>query len=177
MTGVAAQEVVHAFGGIVSEVNPRAKTITVIPGDRPQSQNIFKGIPDFKYSALLDKKISDGAVAVDTVKEKGLYVIVYYLSDGKLLNAIALRNLGPGPFTEAVGTFVKFENRGRSILIKDKSGAPQSFQFNPDTIAETSNGVVAGSKFQPEKGDLVRVMTMEANGTATALFIDGCFVD
>jgi hypothetical protein len=177
ITGALAQQVVHAFGGIVSEVNPRARTITVAPGIRPQKQNTFKDIAISKSPVLLDKKVRDDTVPVDTVKEQGTYVIVYYFSDGTAMTALALRNLGRGPFTEAVGTVVRFEGREHSILIRDKSGAVQSFKISPDTIAESSNGVVEGFKFEPEKGDLVRITVAEANGSAAALFIDGCFVD
>jgi hypothetical protein len=44
-------------------------------------------------------------------------------------------------------------------------------------IAETALGSVEGQKFQPEKGDLVRIVATEPNDGSYVLFIDGTLVD
>jgi len=174
ISGAAAQKVIHAYAGIVSAVNPVSGTITVTADD--SSSEVFKDPGETKSSSLLDKKLRDGLVPMNTVKEKGTYVIVYYFSDGPDRLAIGLRNLGPGPFIEEIGKIVKIQNH--AIVIRGQSGAVQSFNVNADTIAEASVGAVGGSKYQPEKGDQVRVTATAAEkGAANALFIDGTVVD
>lgn len=174
ISGAAAQEIIHVYAGIVSEVDAGSQTLTVASNDG--SQQIFNYTADAKSVALINKKMREGVVAVNTVKDKGTYVIVYYFSDGPDRLAIGLRNLGPGPFIEEIGKIVKIQNH--AIVIRGQSGAVQSFNVNADTIAEASVGAVGGSKYQPEKGDQVRVTATAAEkGAANALFIDGTVVD
>jgi Cu/Ag efflux protein CusF len=164
-----AQEVVHALTGTVRSIDPASKTITIFTDNG--SEGLFKNLTNPKLKIDFDKKLRTDASTVDTFKGEGTYVIVYYFGDGNVRTAVALRNLGSGPFTNNIGTVVKLEGRGRLLLIKDKSGSVESFKITPDTVAETDVGVVDGFKFQPQKDDQVRVVATMVNGTPTALFI------
>jgi hypothetical protein len=172
ISGAGAQEIIHAYAGTVSAVDAVSRTITVALAD--SSQEIFNDTADAKSSALLNKKMRDGVVAVSSVG-KGAYVIVYYFSSGKDHIAVGLRNLGPGPFIEEIGTVFKRDDH--SIAIRGKSGAVETFNVNPGTVAETSVGAVGGLKFQPEKGDHIRITATAAKGSADAQFIDGTVVN
>ncbi|MGA2652206.1 MAG: hypothetical protein ABSF28_16860 [Terracidiphilus sp.] len=172
ISGTAAQEVIHAYAGTVNTVDAANRTITV--NDEDGYPAIFKDTADAKSSALLNKKLRGGVVSVNSVTERGTHVIVYYFTSGIDRVAVGLRNLGPGPFIDEIGTVVKSEER--SIVIRSKSGQVQSFNISPDMIAETSVGVIGGLKFQPEKGDQVRITATAANGAPDALFIDGTVV-
>jgi hypothetical protein len=162
ISGTAAQEVIHAYAGTVNTVDAANRTITV--NDEDGYPAIFKDTADAKSSALLNKKLRGGVVSVNSVTERGTHVIVYYFTSGIDRVAVGLRNLGPGPFIDEIGTDVKSEER--TIVIRSKS----------DMIAETSVGVIGGLKFQPEKGDQVRITATAANGAPDALFIDGTVV-
>jgi hypothetical protein len=70
---------------------------------------------------------------------------------------MALRSLGPGPFTKSRGTVVKFDKGDHSLSIKDQSGAIESFKISPSTFADSAAGAVEGFKFEPRKGDQVQV--------------------
>jgi hypothetical protein len=167
-----AQEVIHAFAGTLRAVDAGSRSITLVDDDGYPA--IFKDTADAKSAALLNKKMRGGVVSVSSVTEKGTRVIVYYFSSGNDRIAVGLRNLGTGPFIDETGTVVKFEER--SIVIRSKSGAVQSFNVGPDMIAETSLGAIGGLKFQPEKGDQVRITATATKGAADALFIDGTVV-
>ncbi len=164
-----AQEVVHALTGTVRSIDPARKTITILTDNG--SEGLFKDLTNPKLKIDFDKKLRTDASTIDTFKGAGTYVIVYYFGDDNVRTAVALRNLGSGPFTNNIGTVVKLEGRDRLLLIKDKSGAVESFKITPDTVAETDVGVVDGLKFQPQKDDQVRVVATLVNGTATALFV------
>jgi hypothetical protein len=165
-----AQEVVHAVAGTVNHINLPAKTITVITDD--DSEGTFKDFTTSKTSIDFEKKLRAEAIAADAFKNEGAHVIVYYFGDGDVRTAVALQNLGPGPLTKSIGTVVKFSREKHLLTIQDQSGAIQSFKINGRTVAETGSGAVEGLKFEPDKGDRLRVTATKANGSATALFIN-----
>jgi hypothetical protein len=165
-----AQQVVHALTGTVSSIDGLSKTVTVYTDSGSQSD--FKDLTNSKTPAAFDKKIRADATSVDTFKKVGSYVIVFYFGDSDKRSAVALRNLGAGPFTSLTGTVVKFESKAHSIAVKDNSGQVQTFKITSDTVAETFAGVVDGFKFQAQKGDQVRVVGATADGSATALFVN-----
>jgi hypothetical protein len=164
-----AQEVVHALTGTVNNINLTAKTITVITDDG--SDGTFKDMTSSHTSIEFDKDVRTDATAADEFKKSGARVIVYYFGFGKGRTVVALRSLGPGPFTKSPGTVVKFEKGKHSLSIKDRSGAIESFEITRSTVVETGSGAVEGPKFEPGKGDQVQVISTEVNGSATALFV------
>ena len=164
-----AQEVVHALTGTVRSVDPAGKMITIFTDNG--SEGLFKDLTNPKLKVDFDKKLRTDTSTVDTFKGEGAYVIVFYFGDGDMRTAVALRNLGSGPFTNNLGTVVRLDGREHQLFIKNKSGLVQSFKIASDTVAETDIGVVNGFKFQPQKDNEVRVVATIVNGTPTALFV------
>jgi hypothetical protein len=164
-----AQEVVHALTGTVTSIDTSAKTITVYTDNR--SEGFFKDMTNSNTPIEFDKDIRANATAVDSFKMKNAYVIVFYFGGGDVRTAVALRSLGAGPFSKDTGTVVKIEGRN-SISIADESGAIKSFKLTSNTVAETVYGAVIGSKYQPHKGDKVRVTAAVVNGSETALLVN-----
>lgn len=163
-----AQEVVHALTGTVSSINSATKTISVFQDNGTQGE--FSDGTHAKAHLALDKKIVLDTTAADVFKKTGAYVVVLYYGDDNSRTAVALKNLGAGPFSSGTGTVVKFEGK-RTISIEDNSGATQTYKITQDTIGEGYLGAVDGYKFQVSKGDKVRVVSSTENGAATALFI------
>jgi hypothetical protein len=168
--GAAAQEVVHALAGTVNNIDPSAKTITVITDDG--SGGTFKDMTNSHVSMEFDKSLRTDTVSAGDFKKSGARVIVYYYGFGNLRTVVALRSLGQGPFTKTSGTVIKFNKGDHSISVKDASGAVEVFKLTKDSVAETGSGVTEGLKFEPEKGDQVRVTSTQAGGVADALFIN-----
>jgi len=164
-----AQQVVHALTGTVSAMDDVSKTLTVFQDNGSEGQ--FKDLTSGKSHVLIDKKIALGTTALDASKKKGSYVIVFYCGDNDARSAVALKNLGAGPFTSSEGTVTKFEGKAHSISIQDKSGVTQVFRIAQETVAEGYMGVVDGYKFQAAKGDHIRVVGTTENGALTALFV------
>jgi hypothetical protein len=98
-------------------------------------------------------------------------VIVYYFGFGDLRTVVAMRSLGPGPFTQSAGKVVSFDKKVRALTIADQSGGAQLFEVASDTVADTEMGAMGGLGFQPSKGDPVQVTSAVVNGNRTALFI------
>jgi hypothetical protein len=166
---VSAQEVIHALTGTVSAVDPTAKTISVFLDTGSEGE--FSDLTNGKIPSSFDKKLRLVTTAVDESKKKGAYVIVFYFGGSDTRTAVALRNLGAGPFTSVVGTVSKFESHGRSISVQDESGAIQTFKLDESTVAEGGSGATEGLKFDAQKGDRVRIVGSSAAGGLTALFV------
>ena len=169
-----AQEVIHALTGTVTSTDAPAKTITVFTNDR--SGGLFKDMTDPNTPIISDKNIRAVSTSVDTFNKKGAYAIIFYYGAGDGRTAVALRNLGAGPFSRDTGTIVKIDGKN-SISIANGSGAINSFRLSATTVAETDYGAVVGYKYQPHMGDRVRVTAMAVNGNATALFINTLVVN
>jgi outer membrane lipoprotein-sorting protein len=166
-----AQEVVHALTGIVNNINSAAKTIAVITDDG--SDGIFQDMTGSRTSIEFDKNIRTEATAADEFKKKGARVIVFYYGAGDVRTVVAIKSLGEGPFMKDSGTVVKFDKKEHSLTIKDSSGAIESFKITSSTVADTDAGAAEGLKFDPHKGESVRVIATQTDGSLTALFING----
>lgn len=163
-----AQQVVHALTGTVSSIDNAAKTITVFQDNGTQGE--FSDATNVKAHLAIDKKVALDTTAADAFKKTGAYVVVLYYGDDSSRTAVALKNLGAGPFSSATGTVLKFEGK-RAISIEDSSGKTETYKITQDTIGEGYLGAVDGYKLQVSKGDKVRVVASGESGTATALFI------
>ena len=165
---VAAQEVVHALTGTVSSIDKATHSIAVLQD--VGGSNIFQKLTNPKTKVDFDKRVQAGTIAADAFNDNGAYVIVFYVGMNENRTVVALKNLGSGPFSSAVGTIKKFE-RGRSVTVQDESGATQTFKINPDTVAEGYMGAVDGTRFQAQTGDKVRIVSAVVGGAPAALFI------
>jgi len=164
-----AQQVVHALTGTVSAADDVSKTLVVFQDNGSEGQ--FKDMTNGKARAVIDKKIALDTTSAEANKKKGTYVIVFYYGDNDDRTVVALKNLGVGPFTSAEGTVTKFEGKQHSITVQDKSGTVQTFKIAENSVAEGYMGAIDGFKFQPSKGDHVRVVGTTDGGAVTALFM------
>ena len=84
--------------------------------------------------------------------------IYYYLGDGNLQTAVALQDLGPGPFEESNGTVVRFRQICACVLtLKKKSGGEESSHLSQKTVAETPYGAVEALELDAKDGDQLQV--------------------
>jgi len=85
-----------------------------------------------------------------------------------------LRDLGPGPFTRSNGTVDKFNKHEYLLVLKDSTGATESFRIDPKTVVEGAVGAIDGDRYDPQKGDQLYVLSAAGNGSPEgpeALFI------
>jgi hypothetical protein len=164
-----AQKVVHALVGTVNVINPTAKTIVVTTDDG--SKGIFDDLTDSKAHISLDKTLRAETTPALSFTTKDTGAIVLYYGEGVDRTAVALRDIGAGPFTKSAGTVVNFSSKDHSFSVKDDAGNVEVFKLLPETVAETRMGAVDSKKFEPAKGDQVRVTSTFVNGSPTALFV------
>jgi hypothetical protein len=166
---LTAQEVIHALTGTVTSINATAKVITVLQ-DNGSTGEFYPRL-NSKTRISFDKTIADGTTAPEQFNEQGAYVIVFYYGGTQDKTVVALKNLGAGPFTSTNGTVTKFEPHSHALSVQDSTGAVQTFRLASNSVAEVNFGAVDGLKFQPQKGDHVRVVAATVDGALTALFV------
>jgi hypothetical protein len=164
-----AQQVVHALVGTVDVINASAKTIIVTTDDGTRGS--FDDLTDSKAHISIDKALRADTTPALSFTTKDTSAIVLFYGDGADRTAVALRNIGAGPFTKSAGTVVTFSSKDHSFSVKDNAGNLEVFKLTPETVAETRSGAVDGKKFEPGKGDQVRVTSSLLNGSPTALFV------
>jgi hypothetical protein len=170
LTGsVWGQEVIHALTGSVISINQETKVITVLQDNGSRAE--FQGRPNPKTRIAFDKSVADGTVAAEQFKQQGAYSIVFYYGNTSEKMAVALKDLGAGPFESVEGTVAKFDAHGHSLSVQDSAGSVQTIRLTSDTVVESNFGAVDGLKFQAQKGDHVRVVAVKADGAANALFV------
>ena len=164
-----AQEVIHALTGTVTSINSATKAITVLQ-DNGSTVN-YRPRLDSKTRIVFDKSVAEGTTAAETFSEKDAYVIVFYYGTTEDKTAVALKNLGAGPFASAEGTVAKFDSHAHSLSIQDEKGMTQNFRLTSESVVESNFGAVDGLKFQAQKGDHVRIVAANVGGAPTALFV------
>jgi hypothetical protein len=166
----AAQEIIHALTGTVASINSSAKTISVMQDNGPSRD--FGLMTNPKTRIAFDKHIEAESTAAGSFDKQGAYVIVfYYYGQGDARTAVAVKSLGTGPFSSMEGTVTKFDSHAHSISVQDSSGAAQTFKLDATTVAESNTGAVSGDRFHADKGDHVRIVSVGADGAATAVFV------
>lgn len=164
-----AQEVVHALTGMVTAVDPTAKTLTIRTDDG--TEGVFKMPVKADGSLDFDKSVKAGTVPAASFTKTKTQVLVYYVGLDTERTAVAVQDLGSAPLVTDVGSVVKYSKHDHMLTVKDAKGAEQTFMIGPKTVAETSDGAVEGEKSTPNKGVQVRVVASAANGVNTALFV------
>jgi hypothetical protein len=166
---VRAQEVVHALSGTVSAIDSKDKTIDIKTADG--SEGMFKDLTKADTSLDFDKAIRSNSVPAESFSKQGVNVIVFYYGDSDVRTVVALRDLGPGPFTRSNGTVDKYNRHEHLLVLKDSTGASQSFHIDPKTVVEGAVGAIEGDRYDPQKGDRLYVLSAAGNGNPEALFI------
>lgn len=164
-----AQEIVHALTGTVSAIDPSHKNITVFQDGG--SKRTFKVMSSSKTRISFDKRIEDESTSASQFQKRGAYVILFYFGLDEHRTAVALKDLGQGPFSSITGKVTGWDGHNHTLVVTDKDGHSHSFAIGGETVSETYRGAVNGSDSHPDRGDHVRVVSATRNGTPTALFI------
>lgn len=164
-----AQMVVHAVSGVVKTVDPHSNMmqITVDSGDTSQ----FKLPSGTKVTLDFDKALQSDSVDADKFQHVGDYVVVYYYGYDDDRTAVAVKDLGTGPFEKIDGTVVSYDKHARAMMVKDDGGKSESFALGDHLVVDTGVSVAAGRSYDPHKGWQVRVTYTKTGDKNTAVFV------
>jgi hypothetical protein len=164
-----AQMVVHAMSGMVKAVNPDSKTmdITIDNGDTSH----FKLPTKAKVTLDFDKALQSDSVDASNFQHVGDYVVVYYYGYDDDRTAVAVKDLGAGPFQKIEGTVMSFDKHDRAMTVKDDGGKSVVFALNDHLVVDSGMSVASGRGYDPHKGYHVVVTYTQAGDKNSAVFI------
>ena len=164
-----AQMVVHAVSGLVKAVNPDSKTMDVTVDNGTTSQ--FKLPTNAKVTLDFDRALQSDSVQASTFQHVGNYVVVYYYGYDDDRTAVAVKDLGTGPFQKIDGTVVSFDKHDRTMTVKDDAGKSETFSLNDHLVVDSGMSVASGRSYDPHKGYHVIVTYTQAGDKNSAVFI------
>jgi hypothetical protein len=164
-TVASAQMAVHAVTGMVKAVGPHSISVAT---DSDTTSRF--SIPSSSQSLAFPEDLRSGATDAGKFQKTGDYVVVYYYGFDDQRTVVAVKDLGPGPFTKVEGTVTGFDKHSRALTLKDSTGKEITLACSDSLVIDMDNGVQSGRKFAPHKGDQVRV-TYGAGATPTIAFL------
>ena len=166
----SAQEVIHALEGTVQNINQKAGNITITNNNG--TGGIFTDASAKVTTQALDKDLRADTVPATQFNSKGNDVVVLYEGFGDQRTVVAVHDLGTGTVTNFKGTVERTDKHAHTFTIKTDDGHEQAFHLDGKTIADTSTGVSEGLKYEPNRGDHIKVSAGPGqDGALTALFI------
>lgn len=169
LSGAAgAQMVVHAVTGIVKAVN-NSQTMDVAVDEGSTSE--FKLSETKKVALDFDNVLRADSVDANKFQHVGDFVVVYYYGFDNNQTAVAVKDLGAGPFQKIDGTVTSFDKHTRTLTVKDDGGKTDQFALSDHLVVDTGMSVASGRGYDPHKGYSVRVTYTSSEGKNTAVFI------
>jgi outer membrane lipoprotein-sorting protein len=167
--GASAQMVVHAISGKVQAVNAATKTIDIAANDG--STNEFKIESNARVALDFDNNLRSESVNADKFQHVGDFAVVYYYGYDNDRTAVAVKDLGAGPFQKVDATVVSYDKKSRVMTVKDAAGKSQAFTLSDQLVVDTGLGVDSGRKYEPRKGTQVRVTYTQSGSQSSAVFV------
>ena len=164
--GAWGQSVVYAMTGTIRSVS--ATELTATSSGVTQTFSLGqKSHPSLDFDKDLRE---DSTPAADFHKPDAFAVIYYYgLSTDK--TAVAVKDLGPGPFEGESGTVTHFDRHSRRLTISNAAGKTENFIVGDKAVIDTGMVVKAGRKADPPSGSHVRVTAIPGKDAPTVVFL------
>jgi len=151
-----AQEVVHARTGQVVAVNAAAHTLALKVADG--STVVFHDMASPGPALSFAKELRDKTVPAAAFDKVGSQAVVFYFGYGDL-TAVAVKELGADPVVKSTGSVAGFDRHQHLLTLRTESAGPEKLMLTPDTVVDTSDGVVRLADYRPSKGEQLRCFT------------------
>lgn len=164
-----AQMVIHAVSGMVKAVDPDSKTMDVTVDNGTTSQ--FKLPSKAKVTLDFDKALQSDSVNASNFQHVGNYVVVYYYGYDYDRTAVAVKDLGAGPFQKIEGTVMSFDKHDRTMTVNDDAGKSVTIALDDHMVLDSGVSVTSGRGYDPHKGYHVIVTYGQSGDKNTAVFV------
>lgn len=155
LSGVAsAQMMVHGVTGTVKSVTP---SYLAVVSDESAGPNVFHLADGNHVAVNFGTDLRAGSVDAGKFDKVGDFAVVYYYGYGDQRTALAVKDLGQGPFVKATGTVESYDKHSRKLTLKDDAGKEVALTLPEQVVVDTDGGVDLGKKVSLHKGDRVRV--------------------
>jgi hypothetical protein len=165
----SAQMVVHAVSGMVKAINANSKTMDVVVDNGMMSKfNLPTGV---KVTLDFDNALRSDSVNASKFEHVGDFVVIYYYGYDDNRTAVAVKDLGAGPYQKVEGTVAAFNKHNRTMTVKDDSGKTETFALDEHLVVDRGISVDSGRGYSAHKGDHVTVTYASAADKNSAVFI------
>lgn len=160
------QMIVHAMTGTI-----RAVSATELTATSSGVTETFSLKPKSHPSLNFDKDLREDSTPAANFRKLGAFAVIYYY--GYLANktAVAVKDLGAGPFERTSGIVKHFDKHNRRLTITIAAGKAEDFIIAEKAVIETGMRVKPGRKMDPPNGSHVRLTTVAENGARTVVFL------
>ena len=164
---MAADDVVHAVSGAVTKVDKTSKTFAINTADG--TEHVFKYTDNTMVRAAKDTGSDAKKGGLDAYMDgkEGTNVVVHYTEKGADKTAVGVDDLGKDTLKVSEGTVTKVDEAARTVTVKTKDGAEDTYQLSKTAVVDTSKGVAKGTK----EGEKVTVQYTEEGGKKVAHFL------
>lgn len=165
--GAGAQMTVHAVSGMVKAVSATSIDVAV----DSDTTNTFKLTGDTKVHLDFDNALRSDAVDPSKFEHVGDFAVVYYYGPDYDRTAVAVKDLGAGPFEKADGMVTKYDKHDRTVTIQDDGGKSETFTLSEHMVVDSGMRVDSGRSYGPHKGDHISVTYKKDGDANTTVFI------
>ncbi|HEY4011289.1 MAG TPA: hypothetical protein VGM11_14135 [Acidobacteriaceae bacterium] len=165
--GARAQMMVHAVTGVVKSINSPSTMEVAVEGGTTSEFNLSNK----NVSLDFDNNLRADSVDASKFNHVGDFVVVYYYGFDSDQTAVAVKDLGAGPYKKVDGTVVNFDKHDRTMTIKDSAGKTEQIALSDHLVVDSGLKVQSGRTYDPEKGAQVRVTYTTAGAKNTAVFL------
>ena len=161
-----SQMIVHAMTGTIRSVS--ATQLTATSSGVTQTFSVGrKSHASFNF----DKDLREDSTPAADFHKLGAFVVIYYYGTSTEKTAVAVKDLGAGPFERTSGTVTHFDKHSRRLTIKSTAGKTESFIVGDKAVIDAGMQAKSGRKIDPPKGSHVRVTAVPENGAQTIVLL------
>ena len=160
------QMIVHAMTGTIRAVS--TTELTTISSGVSQT---FSLKPKSHSSLDFDKDLREDSTPAANFRKLGAFAVIYYYGYLDNKTAVAVKDLGAGPFERTSGIVKHFDKHNRRLTITNAAGKAEDFIIAEKAVVDTGMRAKPARKMDPPNGSHVRLTTVAENGAQTVIFL------
>jgi hypothetical protein len=160
------QMIVHAMTGSVRSVSATELTATT-NGDTQTFSLAGKSHPSLDF----DKDLRDDSTPAAEFHKSDAYAVIYYYGSAADQTAVAVKDLGAGPFEKTSGKVTHFDKHTHHLTVTTTEGKTEDFLVSDKAVIDTGMRVKPGRKMDPPNGSNVLVIGVPENGAETIVYL------
>ncbi len=160
------QMIVHAMTGTIRSVTTTELTATA----DGQTEN-FVVAPRSHPSLSFDKELREDSTPIADFHKSDIFAVIYYYGGSEDRTAVAVKDLGAGPFARTTGTVSHFDRHNRRLTIKTADGKTEDLVVGEKAVVDAGMSAEPGRKVDPPSGSYVRATSVQKNDAQTVVFL------
>ncbi|MGB9418645.1 MAG: hypothetical protein WCB58_20195 [Acidobacteriaceae bacterium] len=160
------QMIVYAMTGTIRSVSATALTATA-SGDTQTFSLGGKSHPSLDF----DKDLREDSTPAAEFRKSDAFAVIYYYGLASDKTAVAVKDLGAGPFERTTGTVKHFDKHSHRLTVTTDTGQPAEFIIGEKAVVDTGMRVEPGRKADPPNGSHVFVTSIPGSGDQTVVYL------